>query len=733
MRGAAAVRLAAAGVLVLAAGPASAQDGIVSNMQKIVDSTFSTVNTTTTDASGAVTRTSSTTVNPRLTLTLDSLLYPNLRLNAGGVFEVNRAFTELFTPGLPAASSDTSVTRLRPFVLLRSTNQMFSPGVGFFRREDRASAQGFPGTKLVNDDYAAYLGWQPAGGPRSDFQFVRTNTFDRGKVLFDTTRDFGSIISNYTWGNLSAHYRGNYLNTNDRLHALETTQTSNAGRLAYSESRLARRLVWNAVYDVNDQQLTTRTRTGQGEVAVPVTANAGLSATSDLPLTAALSSNPGLIDGNRTAGAGIDLGVPEPGTDAQARNFGLDLLNRTTVSRFDVWIDRELTAELAASFSWDVYTSTDNIVWTRESIVQRARYGPFETRFELDFPAVTARYVKLVVRPLSPLLPDASRYPDIQVTELQAFERRAASEAEGVIGETRHVLNANARFRLLDAPSLYYETFYLYNGPDFRGRRRDTFSNGVAIDHSFNRMFAVFGRGAYEQGAQPEGHRDATVTNATLTFTPVPTFRSSVLYTGQIERVAGLPNERRAVFVQNTAHVYRGIDVLFGVGRGYTERETGEISHDRLTNVSATIAPQPHVTLTFSYDDTTSRREGVFVGPRHTKTRRGYASVAVDPLRTLHLVLGEEVIVVTGQKTRTTHTVDVNWAPFAEGALQFIFAYDESFRDLYYGQEQSTLASVRWNLSRRSYLDVSYQRTRSEFVFYSTESGIFSTDVRIYF
>ena len=139
------------------------------------------------------------------------------------------------------------------------------------------------------------------------------------------------------------------------------------------------------------------------------------------------------------------------------------------------------------------------------------------------------------------------------------------------------------------------------------------------------------------------------------------------------------------------------------------------------------------MSLTFSYDDTTTDRSGTFVGPPRFPTQRVYATVAVDPIRTLHLVLGEDVVAVTGEQTRTTHDIGVNWAPFPDGALQFVFAYDEALRDLEFGQEARTIGAVRWNLSRRSYIDVSYQRTKSEFVLQTIESSVFSVRVRLFF
>ena len=114
--------------------------------------------------------------------------------------------------------------------------------------------------KLVNDDYAAYLGWKPEGGPQSDFQFVRTNTFDGNRAFQDTTKDFGSLVSNYNYKNLSAYYHGAYLDTDDRLRGFETEQVSHAARVGYSGSFIDKRLLWNATYNVNYQDIKTRTQ-----------------------------------------------------------------------------------------------------------------------------------------------------------------------------------------------------------------------------------------------------------------------------------------------------------------------------------------------------------------------------------------------------------------------------------------------------------------------------------------
>lgn len=727
-RGAAWAVLLACALGLVRAERASAQEGVFAGLTKGIESVFSSVSTKTTFASGAVTKTDTTNTYPALTLNLDTRIFPGLTLNTGGVFEVN--FMSVETDG---GKTESTVARNRPFFLLRSTNPVFAPGIGYFRREDRSRTAGLSNVKLVNDEFAGYLSWNPVGGPRSDFQFLRTHTYDDDRAFQDVTKDFGTLVSNYTYGSLGAHYRGAYLRTDDKRHAVETTQVAHGGRLDYSAALLAKRLLWNATYNVNYQDLKTAAQGSGGEVEFPLTPYRALSAVSDTPVTARLTENGALSDGNLTAGAGIDLGVPATPVEAQARNIGLDFLNPTQINRFLVWVDRSLPIEVANAFSWEIYSSSDNITWKREASVPLAPFGAFENRFEIDFPRITARYVKVVTRPLSVVVPDSGRYADILVTEIQPFVRRRAGEVSSRLTNTTHLVNTDVRFRILDAPQLYYEGFYLYNGPDAFDQSTDTLSNGLSLHHAFSRVLSAYGRVAREQGSEPRGRRTATVSNATVTVEPIPTWRSSLLYTGLDERIAGLPNRRHGVFLQNAAQPYRGVDILFGFGWNSTEWETGEIARDRLLNLSGTIVPRQHVSLTFSYDDTTTRRSGTFTGAPRTHVRRSYGAVVVDPVRTLHLVLGGEVIAVSGQRTRTTLDIGANWAPFPDGKLQLIFASNDALRALEFGRERSTLGAVRWNISRRSYVDVSYQRTRSEFIVQTTESRVFSVTVRMFF
>jgi hypothetical protein len=712
----------------LSAVRASAQEGIFGGMRKSIETTFSTYSLTTTSSTGAVTRTESTNFYPSLNLSFDALVYSNLRLNAGGEFELNYS-----SPRGEGSAPSSTLTRSRPFVLLRSTNPVFSPGIGYFRREERARTAGQNGVKLVNEEYAGYLGWMIDRGPRSDFQYLKTNTFDDARALQNLGRTFSSLLSNYTFKGFGARYRGSYTNTDDAIKGVQSRQVSNGGRLSYSDSFIRKRLLWNATYDVNHVDISTVANGNGGELELPLIPSAGLSSVSDTPLVGSLPQNAQLIDGNLTAGAGIDLGVPAQATDSQPRHIGIELPNLAQVNRILVWVDRQLPVDVANSFSWEVYSSADNLVWRLEATVPIAPFGAFENRFQIDFNGVTSRYIKVVTRPLSVTVPESSRFPDILVTEVQPFLLQTAGAGRSSLARTSHVFNTDVRLRILTVPALFYEGFYLYNKSDALGRRTETLSNGMSVTHSFSRVFSAFGRIAREQGTEPQGHAVSTVTNATLTVDPVPTFRSSLLYNGRDELVAGIPYTRHGIFVQNTAQIYRGVDLQGGFGWSYVTRLPGESSRDRIVNLNTTITPREHVSLTASYEASVSSRSGDFAALPESSRKRGYVAVVLNPLRTLQVSIGEEVYAVTGARTRLTLDAGLNWSPMPDGALQFVIAFNEARRDLEFGSERNALASVRWNLSRRSYVDLSFQRVKSEYVTDRTDGKILSLTMRLFF
>ncbi len=70
---------------------------------------------------------------------------------------------------------------------------------------------------------------------------------------------------------------------------------------------------------------------------------------------------------------------------------------------------------------------------------------------------------------------------------------------------------------------------------------------------------------------------------------------------------------------------------------------------------------------------------------------------------------------------------------FPDGAIQFNFTYNENLRSEINEKERILTPSVRWNITKRSYLDVSYQITRTRSDLEKTDSNFFSTNLKIFF
>ncbi len=131
------------------------------------------------------------------------------------------------------------------------------------------------------------------------------------------------------------------------------------------------------------------------------------------------------------------------------RQIGLDFLIPTEVNQLLVWVDRELTSTVVSSFSWQVFTSDDNLNWVGPIVPSSVGFGTFENRFEINFSSVTTRYIKVVTTPLlpGPLVP-----PNIFVTELQAFVRTPAADLKGKTSRTTHNYDLDVKTRILDNP-----------------------------------------------------------------------------------------------------------------------------------------------------------------------------------------------------------------------------------------------------------------------------------------
>jgi hypothetical protein len=395
-------------------------------------------------------------------------------------------------------------------------------------------------------------------------------------------------------------------------------------------------------------------------------------------------------------------------------------------------VDRELTFAIASTFSWEIWTSSDRSNWARAAVIPTAPFGPFDQRFELRFPNVLARYLKVVVRPLAPTVPDAASYPTILVTELEPFSTRPAGEFQSEESSTRNLAQASSRLRILDRPGLFYETTYYRISSD-TGPSSWTLSNGLSTQHRFNEVWGVSARVAREDGVDRDRDRTAYVYSAALSVVPLETLRHSLVVSGYTDETGGLHSENHGAFLNTTALVYQGVDLNVLLGKSYNETTEGYSSDSMQIGAGATLVPHRTVTVTLRYDDRDSTISRGTAPDTEDRVQSGELAVAYNPLPSLYLYASRLQEERTAELDRTTDSFAASWSPFPGGALQVSVSYNEThYSDL----DESTKAFVpfvRWNVNPRTYLELTYQALRRDSTLLRQDHDILMATLRVGF
>ena len=690
-------------------------------------------------ADGTTTRSEGWGLSQKYRLTLDRRFFPNLSLRAGGYFEKDDGTTE--TAGL---KSESTATRISPFADLTFVNPLYTAGVGYTRREEKQESAGSE-SKDIRETYNASFSWKPVDFPTLDLRYFRTNTFDPGRVEVDRTGDAFMVSSRYAPArSLELTYSGNFNQNEDRIGGIVSKDTTHSGRVTYEDRFLKDRVFFHANYDISTRQTKTSASRG-GEVTSPVNeVRAGLFALDDTPLEGELPGAPALVDGNLTVSSGINIGFRSTSglQESAPRNLGLEFLRTDTrVNGLLVWVLQDPAStvtvdSVAGLFQWDVYESTNNRDWTLVQTVQSAPFGPFDKRFEVRFPSVSAQYVKVTVAPLS-RSPDPTRplSYDIFVTELQATLTLPAEEVKSESRLTSHLVNVAARTRLLDNPSLYYNFSLFYTRTDPGSLSRMLLSNGLTLTQRLERRLTANAQVAFDYVDDGERSQQNYNYGFSLNATPLRTLSHNLVYSGTYsETTAGAENGtevRNSVFLNNRATLYQGISVFLNGGVSLRRLGTGEETRNYLMNFGSDISPHPSMTWSFGGSADRSERSGGERPDSATSSRRYRTSVSWNPLPAVNIFGSTERLV--RDKTTTLHNLSLNWSPLRDGTLQMSFAANETIRPEEDGSDRLIGPTLRWQVRSGVYLDFSYSSIQSKLGAQETDSRVGATSFKAYF
>lgn len=189
-----------------------------------------------------------------------------------------------------------------------------------------------------------------------------------------------------------------------------------------------------------------RARVEAGIALIPLTVSAYHGET--LPDPATLSVNAALTDGNKDNPA---VTVNNP---INPMNIGIRT-NFRPVDRVYLYTDRALSMATSSQFSWDLYTSNNNVDWTLTQTSLLASYNPGLQRFEFVVPGPDAEFVKLV----------AVRDPAITVvnfTEIEAYQAVSATDPSIVVQDDQHSAQTDANLRVQLRPDLQLTSTFSY-------------------------------------------------------------------------------------------------------------------------------------------------------------------------------------------------------------------------------------------------------------------------------
>ena len=662
----------------------------------------------------------------RYNLNLSKTIYPYLLFETGTIYEINK-----LSATTDGDTTDFEERVLSPFAEINLNNPIYKAGLAVRKRRIDESISGLPDTRADRDEITTTLGMTPPElFPEWFLRYSHIHTYDDPETVDQIRKVLEFDTAYRPLRNLSLDYAYLRVKTDERTFDFDTLEQNHFGKIQYAHNFFDNRLSMGTSYTLNYTKLEFTSGTGSAEI--PLLRSAGLFSLDNTPDDGpALSANPALIDGNVVTSAGIDIGTN--GDQTQAVNIGVDLGLPQTVDQIRIWVDRELTAVIANSFSWDVYTSPDNTdlsVWTLVATVSPAAFGTFETRFEISFAAVNTRFIKVVTRPLSLVVPGANNFPNIFVTEIQAFITQSGADADTESEVTDHNYSLNLTGRLSDKTTVGYTLLYSQQNLDPQNEKRTQLSNGINLSHIFNNTFSSSAYGQRTDRSVLDEDDINYTYGAALKAAWLRTFNQSLTYSGIYEDSDFGTAYQNSIFLRSNSILYRGWSAFVDVGYSWEEPVDGSQINSYFLRPGTNFQPHRKVTLNLDYQYKRTEQSGLDIGPR-TESKWDVQAF-YTPLDTLSLFARINGVERDGS-TNTFQNYTVTWSPFRDGDLQFFFRYNESLISEGNQKQRVVGPSLKWTIGRHIFLDTSYSYNLSDSDFQKVTSNVLSANLRMIF
>ena len=675
---------------------------------------------------GEKTESDSTRFKQNYNLNATKTVYPYLNFRGGGIFQLENL--DSTTDGI---ATDSEERTIQPFLELNLNNPLFGAGLGYRKAEIEKSGAGIPGSKDSRDEYNALLRWRPTDLPRFDLRYTRTHTFDEPETV-DSVENLFTLDTRYEFKGLRLGYSYTFNEKKDEVTDLASLREIHEVRVDYSRRASRNRFHLATGYKIN---YSTTEFSGAGVISIPVPRSGGRFSLDGTPEDGpSLASNVSLIDGDFSVSSGIDIGLA--GDETTQTNIGLDFGFPARVDTVFVWLDRRLSSSVAGSFAWAVYTSPDNedtSTWTLHAVVFPAIFGTFQNRFEIIFPPVEARFLKVVTRPLSPAVAGAPSFPNIFITEMEAFARLPGGKGFAFT-EIDQASYFDLRGKITDRTSMGYDLSFRRRESDPIGDRKTSISNSVELAHKFSGMFTGNARLLRTDTSSRGIERETSVNysySASVRASYLDTFSQILTYSGTYVTDKDGTGNANSMFLRSNAQLYLNWSAFLDLGYNLTDPQQGERTTSTFARIGTNLIPNRKVTINANYKATKTTTSDPDRESSIMKQEGGF-QVFITPLPTVSLV-GDLKFVKDDGSSRTFKNYSANWSPFPEGALQLFFVYNETLISEEDRIDTFIGPSLVWKVTRYTFLDISYNVTESDTRFEKQRSNILRSNLKIVF
>lgn len=765
------LRLATAGFLlqliVLSLPEPSQADGISGFMEY----NFSKTDSKARELDGSTAKTTGNALIQRYNLALDRTIYPNLHFSAGGNVAFSRSEFESETV-TQTTSLTSKQSRFTPFANLRLNAGVTSAGLGYSRRQERTAASGAEPFTSITDNYSAQLGFRPHGLPTVDLFYMHLDSYDEERTLQDSSNNTIMFNTKYSLiKNMDLNYQAMFNNLQDRLRGQENSSLNQNARVAYNDTLFNDRVTLYSTYSLASQSAETVSNRA-GEILTTLNGvptyykdEAATGATdTDSVLIGTLAENTLLGDRNIATAVTVlseitttNGQVTSITTDTEPKSIGMKLPTGSTVNVITLLTTSSLPTPMAGKeyllrrFSWELYQSTDSTgrEWRRVQALDGSHMlvetdafysTPQTTAYAIRFrfPQVTTdtatSFLKIVMTPQIsiPLPTDPGTF---SVAEVQASLSATAPAGRSSSSSMSGHYEFNGRVKIMDAPSLFYDmNFTLDHFNSNNGSSQRYFvTNSLSLAHQFNSTLSGNARVTREDSFDPGSSRSALLYSASLTATPIPALTSSLLFSGRNEEFDGQTADSYSLFLNTSAELYRGVNVLFNGGATTATSATGRQAQNALFMIATNLIPHRAANINMSIAGRQEWGTGGGVPDSESYKQDNEISMTLNPLKSVYLFGSFSLTTETGKKAATNRAMGGSWAPFRDGNLLYNISYNENATSESSQESRSLAQSLRWYFRSSSYFDLSYLISRNSSLTQKVDSYSLNASARFTF